>query len=108
MSADAISGPRSLAADVSAAPPPAMKPPPAAKAVEARAAGRIGDAWRHILLIVSGLLQGISDGACRFGEVIFCQLALALMELLVQVGRQTSTVASRPPQEAPRGRKADF
>jgi hypothetical protein len=36
------------------------------------------------------------------------KLALALMELLVQVGRQTSTAASRPPPEAPSGRKADF
>ena len=36
------------------------------------------------------------------------KLALALMELLVQVGRQTSTAASRPAQEAPHGCKADF
>jgi hypothetical protein len=36
------------------------------------------------------------------------KLALALMELLIQVARQTSTAASRLPQEAPHGCKANF
>jgi hypothetical protein len=36
------------------------------------------------------------------------ELALALMDLLVEVARQTTAALSRPPQEAPRGCKADF
>jgi hypothetical protein len=36
------------------------------------------------------------------------KLALALMELLVQVARETRTAAGRPAEEAPRGYQADF
>ena len=36
------------------------------------------------------------------------ELALALMELLVQVARQTTAATSYAQQEAPRGCEADF
>jgi len=51
----------------------------------------------------------ISDDCQRLEiDPIENRTLMLMMELLVQVGRQTSTAASRPPQEAPSGRKADF